>query len=109
MEARDSQRDSPLRRSEAQARPPGRASLDTDRQTSLPIDRSQFANESLTNVLNRLADPIASCIYVGPTAFDYSMLSGPLVPPSESKLMAQWKERDLSAYYSELRSNRRSA
>lgn len=63
-------------------------------------------NERLTDVLNRVADPMANCVFMGPTALDFSMLKGPLIPSSEQKLLSAWKERDLSAFYAAQRSNR---
>lgn len=63
--------------------------------------------EELRNVLNGHADLMANCLFLGPTALDFSMLpdSG-MVPASEAKQLKAWKARDLASFYVEQRSNK---
>jgi hypothetical protein len=61
-------------------------------------------------VINRPASETnPNAVNIGPTAVDFSMLPGILVPESEAKLMKRWAAQDLSRFYAEQRSNRYSA
>ena len=54
------------------------------------------------NVRGLVADITANEMFSGPTAEDFSMLpTRMLVPRSETKSLAKWREQDLSQYYRE--------
>jgi hypothetical protein len=58
----------------------------------------------LTNTIGLVCDPVADCVFIGPTKLDFSMLSHKgCVAPNEPDLIKQWKEEDLTSYYRSLR------